>query len=170
MLLIIISILVCLLIAGILFSPIVFVVNTNSNEYFLSLQGFIRIQLTKIEETWRIKLKLFFLSFTMNPFRYKRIKKIKNEKTKSGKTKNPQKIINAIRKAFKAITIKKLIANIDTGNYPLNAQLLAVTPILNQRNISLNVNFESYNTIEFKAITYIYKLIGIAIALYITKK
>ncbi len=123
-------------------------------------------------KTWRIKLKLLFLSFTLNPFRKKSLNRdeiVKLKKKKSRKRKNLQKFLHLIRKAFKAITIKKLIANIDTDDYPLNAQLFAVASQINQRNISLNINFESRNTFDFKAITYLYKLIGIAITIYITK-
>lgn len=168
----IVAILIFLLFTVLLFSPIVFAIDTHSNQYYLSLKGLFRIQLINIDETWRIKLKLLFLSFSLNPFRKKstnQIKKAKLKKKHIRKIKNPQKYLHLIRKACKAITLKKFIVSLDTDDYPLNAQLLAIAPLINQSNISLNINFENYNSFDFKAITYLYKLIGIAITIYITK-
>lgn len=172
MVLLIVAILISLLLAVLLFSPIVFTIDTRSNEYYLSLKGLFRIQLLKTEETWRIKLKLLFLSFTLNPFRkisFNRVKKVKPKNKYASKSKNPQKYLHLIRKAVKAISIKKLYAEVDTNDYPLNAQLITISPFINQNNISLNINFENRNSFDFKAITYLYKLIGVAITTYIFK-
>jgi len=172
MILTIIAIVFLVLIAILLFSPIVFVVDTSNNEYHLNLSGFFGIGIVRSEETWRMKFKILFLTFTINPLQKGSTKKIKKTKFKKKNTRamiNLQKHLPLVRKTVKAISIKKLYVNIDTNDYPLNAQLMAITPYINQNNIFLNINFENRNSCDFKAITYLYKLIGVAITTYIFK-
>jgi hypothetical protein len=112
------------------------------------------------------------MSFTINPFRKAYSEKIKKTRFKKKKTRamrTLQKHLPLVRKAVKTISIKKLHVNLDTNDYPLNAQLFTITPLINQNNISLNINFENRNSFDFKAITYLYKLIGVAITTYIFK-
>ncbi len=174
MILLIFIIIFAVFVAGILFSPVTIAIDTNRNEYYISLTGYAKISLFIKPDTWKLKLHVLFLSFTFHPFEKKSFEK-KSEKATGRKSRilqilHPAKHTKIICKLIKSISIKKLDANIDTNDYPLNALLIPVTQLVRQRNISIHINFENQNAIDFRARTYVYKLVGIVIYIFLTSK
>ena len=60
---------------------------------------------------------------------------------------------------LRSFKIKRLEADIDTGNYPLNAQLIPLVQTINGSNINLNINFENRNEANIRISTQLYNLI-----------
>lgn len=153
---------ILLFLLGILFIPLRIVVKTKTKEYYIKLPGYFRVDLIFRDEIVPvIRLKLFLFSFHIEPGRKSRKKKEKGpDKMKKTKTKvrirNPFKFFMSCLKQFK---IKKLHAEIDTGDFPLNAQLIPLANAVNKNNISLNINFENRNQINFCTTIQTYKFL-----------
>ena len=86
--LIIFLILFFLLVIYLLWTPIVLLIDTRTNQYFIQLKGFVKASiLSDKEEIVRIKMKVLFLTFKFYPLRRKKnateSKKIKKHNTKN---------------------------------------------------------------------------------------
>ena len=66
-----------------------------------------------------------------------------------------------MKKTLHSFHIRYLQANIDTGDYPLNARLIPVAALINGGNIMIKINFEDRNSVDLKIITRLYKLLWI---------
>lgn len=164
-----ISILIILLLflTGIFFIPLKLVINTKSNQYYLNLPGYFRIDvLFGITQQPKIKVRLFFFTFRIEPFKRSKNQtekseiNIKNKRTKKGKRKtNISSQIALVRNCFQQFEINKLDADIDTGDFPLNAQLIPIAHQINNQNINLNVNFNNQNNLEMVTTTQIFRFI-----------
>ena len=145
--LIIFLILFFLLVIYLLWTPIVLLIDTRTNQYYIQLKGFVKASiLSDKEEIVRIKMKVLFLTFKFYPLRRKKnateSKKIKKHNTKnSSKRIQFRKFIRTLR-TFK---IKRLFINIDTGDCISNAKLFPLFAFLNQTKGNFQVNFEGRN-------------------------
>lgn len=63
-------------------------------------------------------------------------------------------------KLHKALIVKKFYADIDTGDFPMNAQLMPLTLLSNNSTINLNINFENRNTVDIEIFTRLYKILA----------
>lgn len=169
MITLLILILISLFILGIFFLPIRIVINTRKNEYFISLPGYIRADLLLAADyRFSIKIKVLFFSFRVEPNRKKNYPQNKinsysdNNKLMKGKSgrKNSWLLVKNLISGFR---IKRFHASIDTGDFPLNAQLIPVAQIVSRGNVDVTINFENRNVIDIYIITKIYKLLAIAI-------
>lgn len=143
--LIVLSVLV-LIIIGVLFVPIKIVVNTAQRQYYLSLPGYLRADLLFAKDKpFKIKLRIFFISFFIEPS--KRLKK-NNELPEYKKSKKIKRPLTLLINLFKSIKIKYCYANIDTGDFPLNAQLIPLVQQIQSQNISVNINFNDENNLN----------------------
>ena len=155
--LIIISSLLLLLVFGILFVPIRIVVNTNNKEYFISLPGYLRADLFFDKaKSFRIRLRMFFFTFIIEPAKRQKKTKDPEKKQRSRKIKNPLLLMKNI---LKSLRIKYCNANIDTGDFPLNAQLIPIAQTIQRENINLSINFKNENDLNLMIQTRGIKLI-----------
>ncbi|MFW5658189.1 MAG: hypothetical protein ACOCYF_01965 [Bacteroidota bacterium] len=76
-------------------------------------------------------------------------KKIIPKKKKKEKQTSFKKINKYITSLLNQFTIKKCIIDIDTGDFPLNAQLVQVAGYLNNKKCDISVNFENRNIVYF---------------------
>lgn len=140
-----------LLIVYLLLVPIILVVNTNSNEYYLQIKGLAKASVESDEKKIiKIKLKLFFFNYCFYPLMYKvndQNKKIESKKKKKKKMKIGFKTTLKLLKSFK---VKKLMVDIDTGDCILNAKLFPVFGFLNYHVGNFKVNFEGRNQLVFQ--------------------
>ncbi|NJK98976.1 MAG: hypothetical protein HC905_32330 [Bacteroidales bacterium] len=60
---------------------------------------------------------------------------------------------------LKTFTLKKLIVDVDTGDFPLNAQLYPVVYALNNKKVNVSINFNGNTAIYLVIYTRIYKII-----------
>lgn len=129
-----------------LFMPIILLIDTTSNQYYIQIQGLLKASLeAHKEELIRIKLTVFFLKFYFYPLKNtgskKKPKTVVNKVKKRGRTVNFQTGIRLL-KSFK---IKKLLIDIDTGNWILNAKLYPLIVLLKNYIGNINVNFQGRN-------------------------
>lgn len=171
-----ISILTVLLLflTGILFIPLRLVVNTKSNQYYLNLPGYFRIDvLLGITQQPKIKIRLFFFTFKIEPFKGSKKESLEQKKKSKHIRKNSKSTsskLTFIRNCFRQIRIKKLNAEIDTGDYPLNAQLIPIAQQISNQNINLNINFNNRNNFEMVTTTQIFRFIKPGIKFIMSNK
>jgi hypothetical protein len=160
---------VLLFISGTLFVPLKIVLNTKEKEYYISLPGYLRADLMfESMQSIKVKLRVFFFTFRIEPGNATKIKeKYTYRKQKRRKIQRPLLLAKNQLKNFR---IKKLNASIDTGNFPLNAQLIPIAGSLNRRNINLNINFENKYELDVCIVTRLYKIIYTTIKHYISNK
>lgn len=144
---------VLLIITGLLFLPVTLVVNTEKKLYYISIPGYFKASIPSIENLQNgINMRIFFFRFRIKPgANTKKYDKDKAPKKKKGlKLKKP---LLLIRKSLKNFKIRKFQADIDTGDFPLNAQLIPVANTLRGNKINLQINFENRNELDIKIIT-----------------
>ncbi len=160
--LIIISLIV-LFITGLFIIPIQIVINTQKNEYYISLPGYFRVDLLFTRDyNYSIKLKILFFSFRIFPGKRRNsVRDVEEPRKNIQKTKRRKKqkiTFSFIKKIIKCFKIKKLNADIDTGDYPLNAQLIPIAHAISQGNTNIDINFQNRNVLDICVNTRIYKI------------
>jgi hypothetical protein len=167
MIVLIIVILLILLIGGLLFLPVSIVADSNRKMYSVSIPLYLKASFTELNEKWKIRFHIFHIPFSI---KYPEKKKPSLQKGKVKKTRKKKRrkfsvnrILTIIKRTFKSFQIKQLDANIDTGDFPLNAQLIPVVSRLNSKNIAIGINFTDNNSIYFRAVTRLYKFVWIII-------
>lgn len=165
MVFLIIIILFFLFVAGLLFLPTILLIDTDNKLASVSIPGYFKAYLSQVENRWRFRFRILFLTlrFDYKKNRKKAIDKIPKKAKKKRKKLTPARMLPALRKFITSIKIRKLKANIDTGDFPLNAQLIAIVSQFNRSNIAIGINFEDKNSFYLKAVTHIYKLLWILI-------
>jgi hypothetical protein len=150
---------ILLFIVGVLFVPIRIVVNTDKKQYYISLPGYLRADLLfGGNNPFRIKMRVLFISFLIEPSKRVKKQEIEHKEKKYKPIKNPLKLfVNLIR----SIKVKYCVANIDTGDFPLNAQLIPIANLLQNKNVEVNINFNNNNNVDLKLETRGIKLIYI---------
>ena len=166
MVLTIISVIVLLFIAWILFVPFRFYVDTTINQYYFEWLGLIRVNFIPDEvEIFFIKIKIPFYHFNIYPIRKLIVeeleKKEKNTEREKESCEEPEKKkrkkIRRINKkevkklklfsklgwkVFKTLRLKKFDVDIDTGDVIHNAWLIPVFVQFNGRNVNFRVNYQ----------------------------
>lgn len=140
-----------LLVIYLLFIPILLVINTETESYYLQAKGLFHAKVVSDDvELVILKLKLLGWSFEYYPLQ-KWLKR-SNDKTeviqggKSRSTKNRFNLKWFVR-FLNSFQIKKLYLNIDSGNCITNAKLYPVFALLNFYVGGFNLNFMGRNTV-----------------------
>lgn len=134
-----------LLITWILLGPVIMRIDTDRNQYMFSLPGVVTAGIVHEEEHIYIRGWIFFIPVKIDPFkqRRKRKKRTKEVSKKKKSRKSRRRMARMFRKMTRAIRIKRLELDLDTDDFPLNAQLVPLFALIsNQRNIQMQVNFE----------------------------
>lgn len=145
LLLVIIAILVLLLVY-LLWLPILLNIDTEMNQYHIRLKGLALLNVEgDAKEIIRLNLKVFFMKFTFYPLRRKKKAEAKKlpsvEKKKNGKCVAVKKILRIVR----TFEVKKIVIDMDTGDYVMNAKLFPVFMLLNSTKGSFRINFVDRN-------------------------
>ena len=160
--LLIILLLVLLIICGILFIPVEVVLNTDKGEYAVKQALIFKLQVLSDDEyILKARIRIFFVPITIYPFKLKVTKPGKQRQKRTKKKKNRRRIKNPYQlflKILNAFKIKRLNADIDTGNFPLNAQLYPIAQMLNGNQISININYQNELKADIYIVTQLYKL------------
>ena len=109
-----------------------------------------------------IRLRLLFINMYLAP--WKNIRKKDPETSGAKRRKRPgrrsfKRIIRLIKVMYASLAIKRLRADIDTGDFPLNAQLIPLALLINGANHQLSINFEDRNELEVTIQTRLIKII-----------
>ena len=135
----------------ILLGPVILCINTENNRYFLSLPGILSTAVVPDNKLFHLRVWIFFIPFTIHPFRLKeRKKKTVGKKANSGsriskKNKKPFDISRGMKMGqdvLKVVRVRTLRLDIDTDDFLLNSWLIPAFSALNTNNIQMQVNFE----------------------------
>jgi hypothetical protein len=168
MILLIIIIILITILVSLLCLPISIKVDTERNLYYVSMPLYFKATITESQKAWQFRFRVFLIPIKANFLEPRKKAKHKTERKKE-KIKKTRKKISIkripiiVKKTINSFRVKNLSATIDTGDFPLNAQLIPVVSQLNRENISIYVNFENKNALNFRAVTYLYKLLWIII-------
>ena len=159
--LIIIGILLLIILTGVLFLPIGIVINTDKKEYYIKQPLIFKTQIVSdTENILKIRVRILFIPIAIYPFKLKgKTSDIKKKTSKKKKRRKIRKPYQLFRKLIQAIKIKRMNADIDTGNFPLNAQLIPIVQLINGNRINININFEDQVRADIYVVTHLYKLL-----------
>ncbi len=148
--------LVLLLVMWILLAPLVVHIDTGSGTYFVELVTLARARLLLPgEDLFKIRMRVFFVHFTIDPFRSRKKKKKKEktgperkkpERKKRISIRSGKKFVGEMMRSFDA----ELIGEIDTGDVIINAWLVPAFIFLNSEGFRVSVNNNGINTIRVK--------------------
>jgi hypothetical protein len=128
----------------ILLGPVIIFLDTDRDRYFLALPGIFKAAVEPAEELFHIRGWILFIPFRYNPFLRKKRKRQKRAEVVPA-IMRPKKISGGMRMAADAVRsfrIRKLVLDIDTDDFMLNAWLVPVFSFVNNKNIEMRVNFE----------------------------
>ncbi len=139
--------------------PMNIVVNTEKKLFYILIPGYFKVSVPALEDiSTGIKMRVLFFNFRIKPKVNKSNTESKNTSKKNkGRLRKPFLLF---QKTIKKFTIKKCNVNIDTGDFPLNAQLIPVASMLSNNNMNFQINFEDRNELDIHIITRIGILIG----------
>ena len=135
-----------ILLVSLLLVPISICIDTTSNQYYIQMQGLMKVNLERHdEEVFRIRLNILFMKYYFYPLKKKRVNKTKKTKKKHETKRKRHMSFIRIYKFLKTFKIKKFYINMDTGNYILNAKLYPLFVLLNYNTGNFNINFQGKN-------------------------
>jgi hypothetical protein len=126
--------------------PVIIYTNTQRNRYLVTLPGIFRAVVVPDNGLFRIRVWIFFIPFSFNPFQIKRKTRKAKPKAKK-KKKRSSGNFRMIKGALRAFRVRRLEADIDTDDFTLNAWLVPVFSAVNGENIQLQVNFEGHQSL-----------------------
>jgi hypothetical protein len=169
-----------LLFLWVILTSFVLYINTEQNIYYLKLTSIVKVQLLFDEELFLFRLRVFFLSFKINPLKSFKKKKSKEEnedkpvrKRKKSRKKRMftfsqwRRMATDILRSFK---IKVLKAEIDSGDVVTNAYLVPAFVFANRNNINLSASNSGSNSLELELQNRIIILLYIILKYRFTKK
>ncbi|WP_298895255.1 hypothetical protein [uncultured Psychroserpens sp.] len=130
--------------------PIVFYIDTSTNQYFIKIKGLLKASIEPDEaEIFKIHFKVFFFNFFVYPLQKKKRSKTKAVKTNTSKKRGDKRIpFKKVFRVLKSFKIKQFQLDIDTGDCISNSKLYPIFAFLNfYRGHHLGVNYEGRNKI-----------------------
>ncbi len=131
----------------ILFAPLILAVNTGSEQYSARLPGIFKARFVRDEESYHVRIRVFFIPFTMHPYGFAGKGQRKPKGRKPRRTGSVKYGIMAFRELLKSFRLKLLYLNIDSGDYLLNAFMVPVLMFTRSERIRIRVNFMEENTL-----------------------
>lgn len=148
MLLTIIILLFLSLILYVLLMPMILVVDTNNEQYYIQMKGVARADVIMDDkEIFIIKLKLFFLKFYIHPLKTKKEKKSEITKAVKVDKKTKKLSFKTVIRIMKSFKVKKFYINIDTGDCITNSKLYPVFSFLNYQFGGFHINYKGQNAL-----------------------
>jgi hypothetical protein len=137
-----------LLLAYLLFAPLVLEISTSKNLLRLSVHRLAKARLVLGEDALLIELKVpgWTRSFDLLAPRERKPEKVKLKKKKNKRRSMPFRKIQAVLRSFRC----KGYATIDTGSMPANGLLYPVFLLLQRRGIPVAINFHDEQSIELE--------------------
>lgn len=165
-----------LLFSGALVVPLQLEINSKKEKYRVRLYGYTSTRLITNRHEWMIRIWIFFIPFRYFPFRSGKRRESSNEGTKKSKSsKRKKKMRRRTNRAFikklpSCFKIKKLKVEMDTGDFPLNAQLFPLAQTISSGGRQVSINFENHNSIDLLIETRLYKILWITIQTFLINK
>jgi len=137
--------LILLLLCWILFVPVMVRINTQTGHLGITLPGIFNVYLVPGDERFRIRIRVFFIPFKIDPFKpgKDRRKRKKNPAKKNQQWLSRMGNGKQFMKVTRAIWIRKLDMDMDTDDVMLNAWLVPAFTVVNANTrLNMQVNFE----------------------------
>jgi len=134
-------VLLILLLLWILLGPVIIFLDTDNHRYLVVLPGVFKAAVVPSKDLFHIRVWIFFIPYSFNPFR---VRRKKGGKEKPVKKKKPKKISGSIKMGIDAVRcfrIRKLFLDMDTDDFMLNAWLIPAFSFVNSGNIQMRTNF-----------------------------
>lgn len=147
-----------------LVAPVTLKIDSYSNKYYFRIPGVLGFRIKRRKDKWEAGYSVFFIKFRINLYKIgSKTKKTKEtiqptDRYKRKKGFKPSYIKFGLN-ILSSFSLRKLSVEIDTGDFPLNAQLIPLAYALSDRRINLSVNFNDYNNIYFVVYTRIFKIL-----------
>jgi hypothetical protein len=144
----------------ILVVPVILKIDTYENNYFFRMPGIFGLKLKKKEGIWKAGLSVLFFRIKFPFFKKGRDQSRKIDRTLVKKKRAVKtRRIKLLYKIVRTFQIKRLLCEIDSGDFPLNAKLIPLAHALSSQNISFSVNFSNSNNLYLIVYTRLYKII-----------
>jgi hypothetical protein len=96
-----------------------------------------------------LRLRLFFLRFHFRPWaKYKTEDEMVEKVQKRGRSMSAKRMVRLAKSLYRSVRVKRLIVEMDTGDFPLNAQLIPLEMWLSRGNRQITINFENRNSLD----------------------
>lgn len=160
MVLLLIITLFILLLVLLMTAPIRLTVNTDAGIYRATFSSLFSVALRYHAQPAGIYVRILLIRFRISSGKNRSSASTgEPEKPRKKKSMSLKKGIRLIRTAWASLNIQRLFADIDTGDFPLNAQLIPLAQLASRRNVALHINFEDRNQLEFIAQTRLISLL-----------
>jgi len=139
-----------LLITYLLLVPIIFCINTTTQQYYLQIIGLAKASIESDEEQWiKLKMKVLFFKFYLYPLKIIGPNKENTSKAKPKKKKTHKRMVfKTCIKIIKSFKVEKFYLDIDTGNCIYNANLYPLFAFLNYKTGGFHINFRGNNQLN----------------------
>jgi len=149
-----------LLLISLLILPLEVLLDTQNNVYRIRNIVVFSIRYIPGDDLGKLGIRILFVPFKLRVTKI--IQRIGKETVKEPKARKTKKVsrnnrrtvkwsFEKVKRIIRAVSVKRLHAQLDTGNFPLNARLIPVTTQLsNSDKIDLNINFDGNNHLFLK--------------------
>lgn len=135
-----------ILIVSLLFVPIVILIDTVSNQYYVQLKGLIKADFEKHDDyIFRIRMKVLLFNFFIYPLKKKHLNNHNRTKNHHFEKSIKHPSISRIIRVIKTFKIKRIFIDLDTSDYILNAKLYPLFILINYNKDSFYINFQGRN-------------------------
>ena len=152
----------------ILFFPITVKIDTDNSKYYIRLPGILGFRVMKGKSGWKMRFSVLFMRFNIQFFKPdEHGKKLEEDPSKikgrsSGKRFKAGYLLLGMN-ILRTFRLRRLRWSIDTGDYPLNAQLIPVASYLNNDRINLSVNFNDHNELYIILHAHLFRIVYVTI-------
>jgi hypothetical protein len=147
MILMIIILALLMILCWILFAPLIMRVDTETENYSVSLPGIFKARVIQDETEVYFRIHILFIPLNIRPSRFAGGEPRMQQKREISITSNLKYRMMAFRDLVRSFRIKQLYVNVDTEDWVLNANLAPILMLTNTDRISLHVNFMEENSL-----------------------
>lgn len=179
--------LMLLIIVWVLLARIIICIDSNRSLYYIEMWSLFRVQLHTGNDQLLMRIKVPFRTFEIDLIHEIMKPKPKKNKEKEAKKKKEKKkgrfkvnkgfkeismlVFRLLRSIHHSFRVQEFYVNMDTGNYPLNAQLFPIVELINRyTNIKWRINFKDQNEVQIiisnRLIRIVIPIVKTAIRLY----
>lgn len=144
------------LLLGLLLLPVEIIVHTREGIYKIRNRLLFTVQYKPDSDWGKVRIRVFFIWFTVNPWKWiykspsqkRTTQKPAEKKAKTRKRSSEASWTSTMRlvsRLLGTIKVRYLRARIDTGNFPLNAQLIPLAHAISSKNRQITINFQNDN-------------------------
>lgn len=149
MILAVILILLVLLVIGLLFLPLEFYIDTQTEQYYVKFGGLAKARIEGHDtEVIVIKIQAFFTQFEYFPLRRESKLKKKSKSTQVNRVEQSKKGVRKLKTLWRVVRsfkVQQFHLDVDTGDCISNAKLYPVFALMNYHWGGFWVNFEGRN-------------------------